>query len=480
MKIFLTWTSAEPEIINSLLEKQSNKIVYWIGGHGDEKHVPAGTVFHNMFDATRGISPEGVDISEFSPPGKDLIERLYKVESLILIMMNRRTGKLGINERKHLYYNLLQYWYGVLQKYAPDIIINQSIPHDICSYLVYELAHLLNIKTLVLQETGVSDRLLTYNDFWKGSDDLHKELQKNQGKNFSLKDLSQDVREYYKTQANPEYNAVPTDIILLKNRFAGFNLFLRRLKRLKNSLKKGIGSVLSVMIQSIIRRLGQNLKKEYESVQAKFDLKKPDFLNKKFVYMPLHNQPECSTCPLGDMFVEQILVIKTLSASLPLNWIIYVKEHPIQWIRRGLLFSNDRYRGYYKKIAKLKNVQLVPMKISGDTLVNGSQTVDVISGRTGWQATLKSKPAMIFGYPWYKDCSEIFRIKDVESCKEAIKKITSGFTVSQQKIINYLKCLDNTTIHGYLDPNLEKNSQLTKQENMNNVVQKILLEMKRK
>ena len=94
-----------------------------MGGLKDKKYKPPKTIFHNILDATKGIPAKDINISEFPPPGKDLIEQLHKVESLIITMMNRRPGKLRIDERKHLYYNMLQYWYGVLKKYKPDIII---------------------------------------------------------------------------------------------------------------------------------------------------------------------------------------------------------------------------------------------------------------------------------------------------------------------------------------------------------------------
>ena len=474
MRIFLIWESTNPEELNSIvsnLKRQSNKIIYWMAWPHVEKYKPSETIFHNVLDATRGIPAKDINISEFPPPGKDLIEQLYRVESLILTMMNRRPGKLRTDERKHLYYNILQYWHGVLRKYKPDIIIHQNIPHDICSYLIYELAHLLNIKIIMFEDLSIPNRLLTYTNFWKGSDDLRKELQKNQDKNFSIKDLSSDLQEYYKLQTDPTRDATPISMKIEKNQFSGFNLFLRRLKRLKNSIKNS--TTLNMIKQSINRRLKQNLKKEYNSVQIK-----PDF-SKKFIYVPLQIQPECSTSPLGGIFVDQILMIETLSASLPPNWIIYAKEHPTQWFRRGLAFSDSRYQGYYKKIAKLKNVQLIPIKTNAYTLINKSQAVATITGTGGWEAILRGKPAIIFGYPWYRDCSEIFKLKDIESCKEALKKITNGFIVKQQRIINYLKCFDNAAVHGYFGSNLEKSSKLTKQESMNNIIQRILLEMKK-
>lgn len=470
MKIFLIWTGAEGApgtigAVDSLLklkEDGKNQIVYWMGGSFEGgkkmKEKSKETIFHYILNAVQGIPAENVNPSEFPPPGKDLIDQMHRAESIILTMMNRsKTSKLSTDQRKHLYYNLLQYWYGVFKKYKPDIIINQTIPHDICSYLIYELAHLLKIKTVMFEITGICNRLLTHTDFWKGSDELLKEIQKNQGKNFSLEELNGDLKKYYEMQMDPICDATPLDIKVQKKQHS-----------LKESIKNH--TFLKTIKHHIASAFRRNLKKEYKSVQIE-----PDF-NKNFIYVPLQTQPECTTSPQGDIFVDQILMIEILSAALPLGWIIYVKEHPIQWLRRGLNFSHYRYQGYYKKIAGLKNVQIVPLETDTYDLINKSRAVAAITGTVGWEAILRGKSAMIFGYPWYRDCPELFRVEDVESCRKALEKIINGHTINQQQIINYLKCLDNVTIRGYFSE-LEKNSELTMEESRENIIQKILLKM---
>ena len=141
-----------------------------------------------------------------------------------------------------------------------------------------------------------------------------------------------------------------------------------------------------------------NLKKEYERFQSL-----PNF-SKKFIYAPLQVQPECSNSPQGGVFADQILMLETLAAALPDDWLIYVKEHPIQWPRIGLEFSSYKYRGYYQKISEIKNVKIVPLETDSYKLNKESQAVATITGASGWEAMLWSKPAIIFGYPWYIDC----------------------------------------------------------------------------
>jgi len=474
MKILLLWDGKGPEITNLMLKLkgQSNKIVYWIGAPGGEKDKLPETIFHSSMDALHGMPAKNIDISKLPQPGKDLIDKLYKVESLILTMMNAKHNDFCSDERKHLYYNMVQYWYGILEKYRPDVIVCGNIPHAAHSYLIFELALLLNIRTIMSEDTTVYDRMITYSDFKKGSDELHEEIKKNQGKNFSLKDLNKDLQKYYKTQTDSSHDATPVYINVLTNRYTGFSLFLRKLKNLKKSIKQG--TVFKKILQSVFKIFKQDLKKEYRSIQVK-----PDF-NKKFIYAPLHLQPERTTSPQGDIFVDQILMIEILSASLPPNWIIYVKEHPVQWLHRGFNFSCARYQGYYKKIAKIKNVKLIPIETDTYVLIKKSQIVATVTGIAAWESVLRLKPAIIFGYAWFRDCHGIFKVNDVESCKKTIKEITNGFAISKQQIINYLKCLDDATIHAYFDPDLKDNSKLTEKENMNNIIQKIIFEIEKK
>ena len=178
------------------------------------------------------------------------------------------------------------------------------------------------------------------------------------------------------------------------------------------------------------------------------------------------------------MFADQILMIEILASVLPKGWLIYVKEHPIQWLRSGVEFSSSKYRGYYKKISEIKNVCLVPVETSSNRLIKESQAVAAISGAAGWEAVLRSKPAMIFGYPWYLDCPGLFRVSDSDSCKEALKKINQGFLLDRQQIINYLSSLDKAAIRAFLTPNAGEDANLTFEESMSNITNKLIEELK--
>ncbi|MDD5290969.1 MAG: hypothetical protein PHZ04_02525 [Patescibacteria group bacterium] len=472
MKVFLIWAGKGPEIKNLMLElkKHGQEIVYWVGSPGGEKDKLPETIFHDHWQAIAGLPAEDINMAEFSPPGEDLIEKLYRAESIILTMMNKRYDKMGVDERRHLYYNMLQYWHGIIKKYKPELIIFPIIPHTVFNYLIYELARLLNIKVITFEDTWVSDRALLYTDFWQGSEALHKELRENQDKIFSLGDLDSDLQEYYKAQKDKDSDKAPPYTKKWRQQHTITNKFFRKMRIIIASLKD-----FSVFRKGLtyFLKIKSNPKREYASVEAEVDFAE------KFIYLPLNYQPERTSSPQGSIFVDQILMIEILAASLPKDWVIYVKEHPTQIPARGLNFSSSRYQGYYKRISELKRVKLIPIETDTYTLINKSLAVATVTGTAGWEAVLRSKPAIIFGYPWYRDCPGVFKVNGVESCQKVLQKIKEGFKIEPQQIINYLYSFDKATIHGYVDTGISVNSKLNKQERMNNFAQAILKEIRK-
>ncbi len=487
MRLFLIWPDKSQGVINliSALEERGHKVVYWLGYEGSDPDAPAGTIFHSYRDAILAKPANGVGVSDFLPPSPELIAKLYKTESLILTMLNRFMDNQCVDERRHRYYEMLRYWHGVLKKYQPDLIIFSILPHYGYDYLLYELAGLLGIKTLMFLDTRIPGRILYFEDFWKGSEVLQKELSKNKDKSFSVGDLSDDIKKYYQIFSDKNYSLLPPHIQYQKKKYSFFHgilkpskltafikdgtIFKKGFDYLSRSLKgKNFSDLFKFFVSQLSIIFKSNLKKEYINVQSV-----PDF-SRKFVYVPLNVQPECSTSPQGDMYADQILMIGTLSAALPGDWVIYVKEHPIQWFRFGKEFSSCRYERYYKTISEIPNVKLVPMGTNSYKLINQSQAVATIAGAAGWEAMLRSKPALIFGYPWYKDCPSVLRVSDVESCMAALQKVANGLKIDRQDIINYLKSLEATTIRAYLADSAGQGSGLSKEESIKNITKFIL------
>ena len=76
--------------------------------------------------------------------------------------------------------------------------------------------------------------------------------------------------------------------------------------------------------------------------------------NEKFIYLPLNQEPERSLLIDAPFFTNQIETVNHISKSIPIDYVLYVKEHPTQGAARGWRPISD-----YKKILDLPNTKLI-------------------------------------------------------------------------------------------------------------------------
>src|SRR3989344_1564958 len=223
MKIFLMWADRGPEvdILIKKLEERSHRVLYWVGlGEDTDRH--SDMIFHDHYAAWAGEPAPKVASGDWEPPSGDLVKKMLETESLVLTMMNKKFDIECVDQRRNLYYSMLGYWDGMIKKYKPDLIIFPIVPHTVYNYIVYALARLYGIQTIMFEDSWVSDRLIKYNDWREGSPALHEAIRKNSGKNFKLTDLSLDLQKYYELQTDVGKDATPFYTAHYKKHFGGF------------------------------------------------------------------------------------------------------------------------------------------------------------------------------------------------------------------------------------------------------------------
>ena len=168
----------------------------------------------------------------------------------------------------------------------------------------------------------------------------------------------------------------------------------------------------------------------------------PDFADKvdcdrKYLYYPLHANPEYSTSVQGTMWIDQVSVIEALSKSIPADWQIYVKEHP------GTLVARVRPLSLYNRIRQFPNVSLVPIDMDMHKLISNAQMVAVITGTAGWEAIQRGIPSITFADNTWdilglsKRCDNIETLsKDIYDEVRRVKQIT--LSERRKRIVCYL------------------------------------------
>jgi hypothetical protein len=445
MKILLMWPSGAPEIkvLLDTLTTEGHEIVYWVGEYAAEHLAPMGTIFHDHYDAWDAKPAAHFAGSVIAPVNARDIESMYETESKILTMMNKRYDRAPVDERKHVYYTMLAYWMHVLETTKPDFILYAQIPHSIYSNIVYDLARKNRIPTLCFEDALIPFLLIPFSDFERGNERIRHVLQQLPAK-VRLSDLHERTQAYWSLQTQSKTPVAPTYMYKQKQTSAGLGLLRHRLQI---ALKGLLNGRLPSIAWNYIKRVGrENLKKEYARVVQRPDWAKP------FVYFPLQFQPERTSSPQGGVYHDQILAIETLSAALPEGWEIYVKEHPSQWwLRFKEQFSSVRYRGYYKRLAEIPRIRVVPIMTDSFELIDRSKAVAVVTTTAGWEAVLRGKAPLVFGMPWWRDCPGMLTVQSVEDASTAFKEVASGKKIPQEDVLRYLKALEEVSVHAYIE-----------------------------
>jgi hypothetical protein len=254
--------------------------------------------------------------------------------------------------------------HNILTSIKPDVVLFQNLPHEGCNYIFYCLARTLNIRIIATYQTIIPGR------FW----------------------ICENLETLGEVADAPRlFDVEPTDYQLPKT----WPYMTGATKDQSYQLKSAIADVIRKPWRLPVAAIRYHYSKLY-----RLDLKRTlSTFNEsdRFVYFPLHLQPELTTAALGGpdgRYSDQISAIEQLSQIVPPGIWIYVKENPKQTAQqRGQLF--------YRRLNSLPNVKYVSREVASRVLIEKSIAVATITGTAGWEALFYGKPVLVFGNAWY-------------------------------------------------------------------------------
>ncbi len=179
----------------------------------------------------------------------------------------------------------------------------------------------------------------------------------------------------------------------------------------------------------------------------------------RFVYFPLHLQPEATTSPMGGVFVDQYLAIEMLARALPPGWKVVVKENPAQaFAKRDL--------GFYEQLARTPQVHLVSRSADTFDLMERCSAVASITGTAGWEALFRGKPAIAFGRAFYRDAPGCIAVESFESLRSALQDIADErFAVCDTtELQRFVGAVGRRSFEGVVDPQYLRDSDLAAED----------------
>lgn len=329
------------------------------------------------------------------------------VEFQEMFSRNYRVSKgLSPQEIWHIVHIYYDYFAGLLLEHDIDVVVFNTIPHDI-EGILYRVAKKLEVKTLICYQSLFSNRFF----FCWDRDDF--------GYFRHIKPISENPE--LKIGKGYETNLFwSKDISPLKPRNIWDIVAIPLVQELGRRLRKVSQPRYFRRPKRTLAGLLQNYHESREFIKAYRKLA-VDSVNytEQYVYFALHLQPEVSTSGSGDPYFDQLLAIEYLAGILPRDWKIYVKEHPRQGVHAKYNYQH-RSTYFYWRLRRLPQAVYLSREISNYDLMRYSQFVSTITGTAGWEAIKGGKPVLIFGPAWYASLPGVFRFRPNMDVKEIL------------------------------------------------------------
>lgn len=333
----------------------------------------------------------------------------------------------------------IHYFYDLLLKHKIDIIIFSDAPHGAYACILYDIAKLLNIKTLICFPCYMRDKFLICWDLDDiGYYKLNKKYKFEQVKNSDIINGKFEKKVFWEPKKKFNIKNYVDD---KKNSFKAYSYKYDNL------------------FDWITRHIIKSLNRSYQKYLYNFNYKRlfKDKINdnEKFVYFPIHLQPEMTTSTLGGIYNDQILVIEKIRKIIPDDWYIYVKENPLQTYQ-----WRDKY--FFLRLQGFKNIRFMSKETNTYELINKSQFVATITGTAGFEAISGGKPALTFGRAWYRCLPGVTVYND----KVQLSDIMKTFTVEEVKkgfdklSENFIEGVIAEEVYKYQEIDLEKNKEM--------------------
>ena len=237
------------------------------------------------------------------------------------------------------------------------------------------------------------------------------------------------IEKFIKTQEGPAWLAAADTQASLR-----WNMFFQKSKHLLERLFSGnflspsrFYSPMTVFQEKIKFKLR---KRYYRFVlKGKYDEQEP---KQKFAVFFLSVEPESAISVNAENCFNQLALIENIARQLPINWKLYVKEHPVMF--------GWRPSSFYSTLKKIPNVSLVTPESNAGELSKKSQLVMTINGSVGLEAALNKIPVITFGKSLYNELSSVIHCQDMNSIYSCIKK-TKTVVHDDDEYVSFLSAL---------------------------------------
>ena len=351
---------------------------------------------------------------------------------------------------------IIKSWVFFLDKYISDSkIIFSGYADNMVSTLAFMLAEFRGKRCISFSAIFVvSPRIflvdniynqpcrdLKFTDTVKSIDSLNGYMA-----NFTAKSAMNEYRSNERFGSTPLFGFISARV--LKSSFWRYTFFGHSGANKKSKLYLELDRI------SLVKKLIAYIVKSYNFLTTNlylsiFSSKKTN--TKKIVYFPLQVQPEASTATTSPFFVNLVSTIELISKSLPIGYMLIVKEHPVAPKGRRTLST-------YRRINSFHNVSIVNSKVNGKDLIRNSEIVIGFGGTTLIESILLGSKILIFEDAFYSDSILVRKVGDIRKLYKHIFDMLMYMPPDKEKTEDLHKMLNFFNQRGFeLNKDFEKN-----------------------
>lgn len=402
-------SSYEPTILDAIIELDKKGIIEFVNIFCEQTCSHEKNISRLDFLAF-GYSAQTLALINKYSQGVDYDETVYNnlYKNMYRYMCNigrHNKDYQSVSDTDYIHsFNLMyKFLYGYLQKEKIELVIFDHEPHAGWDDVLYDLCVELGIKTIILQTCFSPLSNIPFLQYAFNKEDgltFDKMQKKYRGSNENLiEDFNynhcymQHITRYEVDRNCPYFSfSLKRHHLLVALLRFGFS---------KQKCQKYIHEKISKNLANhafMARKLPLYI--QYDNNRKKYT-RQPNY-HEKFVYFPLHLQPEVTTAVNGGIYCDQILAIERLAKLIPEDWYIYVKENPKQ---------NEYMRGevFFKRLHLIKNVKYIDVSVPSPELLKHCQFCASIDGTASFESICGGKPTLIFGRVWWDFLPGVFK-----------------------------------------------------------------------
>jgi len=345
-----------------------------------------------------------------------------------------------------------------LEKEKPDAIVMTALA-NLGTLLLYQMGKKMGVKTLTIEGARIKNYALLSEDYrtFTGVNKIFENTLSGEQIPKRLIEAREFIKEFrqkpapYHKELSPEYNkqkSLTDQIRFLKPE----NLIKSIIWHSKSLYEYLARKDRDYTDENPLWLVWDKIKRKTRNVIGYRDLYSPFDPAVPYTFFALHYEPEMALMLRAPLYAEQLAVIKQIARALPIDHILYVKEHP--------MMIGYRTREFYKEMLKVPNVRLLDPLTPGPTVVKNAKLIVTINGTSAWEAILLKIPVISFGDVYYNKLSFVKRCHSYEELARLVKEQLENFKHNERELELFVNALIEDSVQTNIGDLWTKNYSL--------------------